>query len=82
MPIYSYYAEKKLVCIIIMAPFSYQPSSCSKYIKLNMRSFCDIYLVSNAECMFFIYLANLESLQLPYLILYRVLYINSCCETR
>ena len=56
MPIYSYYAEKKLVCVIIVALFNYQPSSYSKYTKLNIYSFCNVKLVFNTKCAFFIYL--------------------------
>ena len=33
MPLYSYYAEKKLVYVIIVAFSNHQPSSYSKYIK-------------------------------------------------
>ena len=51
MPSYSHYTEKKLVYIIITAPFSRQPSSYIKCTKLNMRLFCNIKLVSNAECL-------------------------------
>ena len=53
MPIYSYCAEKGLVYIIIIAPFSYQPSSYMEYTKSNMHSSCNIYLVSDAKCMLF-----------------------------
>ena len=42
MPTCSYCTEKKLVCIIIAALFSRQPSSYSKYTKLNMRLSCNI----------------------------------------
>ena len=49
MPIYSYYAEKKLVYIAIIALFSCQPSFCIKCIKLNMRLSCNIKLVSNTK---------------------------------
>ena len=59
MPIYSYYTEKKLVCVIITVPFSHQPSSYSKYIKSNMRFFYNIKSVSNAKYIFFIYLYSL-----------------------
>ena len=55
MPICSYYAEKKLVCIIIMALFSYQPSSYFKCIKLNMYSSYNIRSVSNTKYIFLIY---------------------------
>ena len=37
MPSYSYCEEKKLVYIVITAPFSCQPSFCIKCTKLNMR---------------------------------------------
>ena len=56
MPIYSCYTEKKLVCVIIAAPFGHQPSSCFEYIKSNMCSSCNIRLVSNAKYAFLIYL--------------------------
>ena len=50
MPTYSYYIEKGLVYIIIMAPLSHQPSSYTKYTKSNMRSSCDVKSMSNAKC--------------------------------
>ena len=56
MPIYSYCVKKKLVYIIITALFSYQPSSYSKYIKLNIYSSCNIKSVSNAKYIFFLYI--------------------------
>ena len=49
MPIYSRYAKKKLVYIIIIALFSRQPSSYFKYTKLNMCLSCNIKSVSDAE---------------------------------
>ena len=52
MPSYSYYKEKKLVYIIIIAPFSRQPSFYVKCIKSNMRSSCNIKLMSDTEYMF------------------------------
>ena len=52
MPTCSYYAEKGLVYITIMAPLGRQPSLYAKYTKLNIRSSCNIYLVSNAKCIF------------------------------
>ena len=58
MPIYSCYTEKKLVYIIIAAFFGRQPSSCSKYMKLNIYSFCNVKLVSNTKYAFFMRLAN------------------------
>ena len=48
MPMCSCYTKKKLVCIIIAAPSSYQPSSYSKYIKLNIYLFICSCLMSNA----------------------------------
>ena len=42
MPIYSYYTKKKLVCVIIMAFFSCQPSFYSKCTKLNIYLSCDV----------------------------------------
>ena len=50
MPIYSCYIKKKLVCIIIITPFSHQPSFYIKCIKSNIRLSCNIRLVSNAKC--------------------------------
>ena len=52
MPTYSRYIEKGLVYIIIMAPLGCQPFFYTKCIKLNMRSSCDIKLVSNAKYIF------------------------------
>ena len=52
MPSYSHYKEKKLVYIIIIAPFSHQPSFCSKYTKLNICLSCNIKSVSNAKYIF------------------------------
>ena len=49
MPIYSCYTKKKLVCIAITAPSSYQPSFCIKYTKLNIHLSCNIRSVSNAK---------------------------------
>ena len=58
MPMCSYYTKKKLVCVIIMALFSYQPSSYSKYIKLNIYSSYNVKLVSNTKYAFFIYFTS------------------------
>ena len=52
MPTYSYYAEKGLVYIAIIALLGRQPSSCAEYTKLNMRSSCNICLVFNIKCIF------------------------------
>ena len=62
IPTYSYYTEKGLVYIAIIALFSRQPSSYTKYTKLNIRLSCDIRLISNAKYMFFIHLYVLQSL--------------------
>ena len=51
MPSYSYYKEKKLVYIIIIAPFSRQPSFYIKCTKLNIYLSYNIKLVSNAKCL-------------------------------
>ena len=59
MLIYSYYAEKKLVCVIIIVSFSHQPSSCFKCIKLNIHSFYDVHSVSNTEYVFFMCFCSL-----------------------
>ena len=61
MPSYSYYKEKKLVYIVIMAPFSCQPSSYFKCIKLNIHLSCNVRSVSNTEYIF-ISLYNIHNL--------------------
>ena len=48
----SYYAKKGLVCVIITAPSSRQPSSYSKCTKANTRSLCDMRSVSTNEYIF------------------------------
>ena len=53
MPTYSYYTEKGLVCVIIIALSSHQPSSYTKCTKSNMCSSYNVRLVSNAKCIFF-----------------------------
>ena len=55
MPTYSCCAEKGLVYIIIIAPLSRQPFSCTKCTKLNMRLFCNVRLVFNTKCIFLAY---------------------------
>ena len=52
MPSYFYYEERKLVYIIIIAPFSRQPSSCSKCIKANTYSLCNVRSVSTNKYTF------------------------------
>ena len=49
MPSYSCYNKKKLVYIVIVAPFGRQSSFYSEYTKLNIHSSCNIRLVSDAE---------------------------------
>jgi hypothetical protein len=52
MPFCSRYTKKRLSYIAIAAPFSRQPSSYFKYTKVNLRSSCNIRLVSNAKYKF------------------------------
>ena len=59
IPSYSRYKEKKLVYIIIAAPFSRQPFLYIECIKLNMRLSYNIKSVSDAE---YLYLMRLYSL--------------------
>ena len=73
MPSCSCYIEKRLVYIAIIAPLGCQPSFYAKYIKLNMRSSCDIRLVFNIKYTCLIYSCILRSLRLLYLIYLRVL---------
>jgi hypothetical protein len=49
MPSCFYYIEKELVYIAITALFSYQPSFCFKYIKLNIYLSCNIHFIFNAK---------------------------------
>ena len=59
IPTYSCYAEKGLVYITIIALFSCQPSFYAKCTKLNIRLFCNIYLVSDAKYIFLVRLCAL-----------------------
>ena len=59
MPTYSRYIEKGLVYITIIAPLGRQPSSYTKYTKLNIRSSCNIRLVFNTKYIFLIRLYTL-----------------------
>ena len=52
MPTYSRCTEKGLIYITITALSSRQPSFYAKYTKLNIYSFCNIYLVFNAKYAF------------------------------
>ena len=61
MPSCSRCEEKKLVYIVIVAPFSRQPSSCVEYTKLNMCLFYNVRSVSNAKYIF-IFLCDIYSL--------------------
>ena len=54
IPTYSCYVLKGLVCVIIIALLGYQPFSYIKYTKLNMRLSCNVKLVFNTKCIFFI----------------------------
>ena len=55
MPTCSRCVLKGLVCITIIAFLGHQPFSYTKCIKSNIRSSCNVRLVSNAECVFLIY---------------------------
>ena len=59
IPSYSCYKDKKLVYIIIAAPFGRQPSSCVECTKSNMRSSCNVRSVSDTECLYLICLCSL-----------------------
>ena len=67
---YSRCSKKGLVYIIIVAPSSCQPSSCSKCIKSNIRSRYDIRSISDSK---YIYTIALNSFRVPLLITTRVL---------
>ena len=56
IPTYSYCEEKKLVYIAISAPSGCQPSSYTKYTRVNIQLFCNVWSVSNAQ---YIYLISL-----------------------
>ena len=56
---YFYCAEKRPVYITIIALSSRQPSSYAKYMKLNMRSSCNIYLIFNTKYIFLTRLCTL-----------------------
>ena len=55
MPTCSRCVLKGLVCVAIIAPLGRQPFFYAKYTKLNMRSSCDVRLVSNAKYACLIY---------------------------
>ena len=52
MPIYFYYTKKKLVYIIIIALFSYQPFAYFKCTKLNIYLSCNVQSVSDTKYIF------------------------------
>jgi hypothetical protein len=54
MPSYSRYKEKGLVYIIIITPSSCQPSSYSKCTVLNIYLSCNVWLMSNTECIYLV----------------------------
>ena len=58
MPSYSRCIKRRLLCVVIAALSSRQSSFYAKYIQANIRSFCNIYLVFNAEYIFLAYLIN------------------------
>ena len=80
IPSYSRYIEKGLSYIIILAPFSRQFSFYAKCTKLNIRSSYNIKSVSNAKYIYLICSCVLRSLQLPYLICFKVLRGSIYCE--
>ena len=53
--LYSHYIKKRLSYIAILVPFSHQPFFYAECTRVNMRSSCNIKLVSNAKCTSFIY---------------------------
>ena len=53
IPTYSYYMEKGLVYIIIIALLGHQSSFYIKCTKLNIYLSCNVRLVFNAKCIFF-----------------------------
>ena len=81
IPTYSRCVLKGLVYIIIMAPLGRQPSSYTKYTKLNIRSSYNVKSVSIAKCACLMRFCILQSLRLFYLIYLRVLYNSYCGET-
>ena len=52
----SYCLKKGLVYIALASPLSQQLSFCLEYTKVNMQLSCDVRLVSDAKCTFYIYL--------------------------
>jgi len=54
--LYSCCSKEGLVYVAIAAPSSRQPSSCFKCTSINMQLSCNIHSVSDAKCIFYIYL--------------------------
>ena len=54
MPTYFCCVLKGLVCVVIITSLGRQPFSYVEYTKSNIRLFCNIRSVSNAECAFLI----------------------------
>ena len=52
IPTYFCYAEKGLMCIVIIALLGCQPSSYIECTKLNMCSSCNVCLVFDTKCIF------------------------------
>ena len=59
IPSYSHYKEKKLIYIIIIAPFSRQPSFYIKCTKLNICLSYNVKSVSNTKYLYLIYFYSL-----------------------
>ena len=68
----SHYIRKGLVCIILTAPFSCQPSSCSKWTKLNTCSSYNIYLMSNNKFFFYLSISPSPTSRWKYLVVYSI----------
>ena len=74
MPLHSCYLKAGLVYVVIIALFSCQLSACSKYTKVNMRLFYNIYLVFNAKCIYrIIFCIHLVLCLIYYRVLYAVI---------
>ena len=55
----SCYAKKELVCVIIIKPFNYQPSSCFKCTKSNTCALYNVHSVPLNKCTFLTHLNSL-----------------------
>ena len=76
MPSYFCYIKRRLLYIIIAALFSHQFFFYTKCAQANIWASYNIHSVLDAERIFLAYLINFQSLQLPYLIYYRVLRVG------